>query len=120
MTLREYQRARKFLLDTADAVETAKRPDYTIEHEDVLINFKRVADRAGITPEQALLTYALKHEDAISRIMRNPMASFSEPPILRFADRLNYLSLGLALLVERGTVQLPEESQQMDLPFGDR
>ena len=117
MTLPEYRRVRQYLLDTANAVEVAKRPDYTIDDPDVLINFKRVADRTGITPEQALQTYALKHEDAITRIMRNPMASFSEPAILRFADRLNYLSLGLALLVERGAVVLPAAETQLDLPF---
>lgn len=119
MNLSDYSKVRAHLIGVADAVEASKRPDYTIESVDVLANFKRVAERAGLSPEQALLVYALKHEDAISRIMRNPMASFSEPAILRFADRLNYLSLGLALLVERGAVDVPGvgEPEQMELDF---
>jgi hypothetical protein len=89
------------LIAHADAIQTAKRPGYTIASDDILANFKRVADRTGLTAEQAWAVYFLKHIDAITSIMTKPDAAVSEAPIGRFADAINYLLLGWALLQER-------------------
>lgn len=116
MTQKEYDALKDLFVKEALAVETAKRPDYTIGDADVLANFKRVGERLGLTPEQALLVYALKHEDAITKIMRNPTAPTSEPILYRFIDRFNYLTLGLGLLVDRG-VDIGATPTQLVLPL---
>lgn len=100
MKLAEYEAMRKRLLDLADEVQRAKRPDYTVENEDVLFNFKSVGERLGLSPLQVARVYALKHEDAITRMALSPTASFSEVPALRAVDRINYVTLELALLQE--------------------
>lgn len=121
MDLKTYQRAKRWLIDESNRIEDAKRPEYTIENADVLANFKRVGEAIGITPHVTAAVYARKHEDAIARIARSPMASTAEPVIGRFADRLNYLALQLALLIEEGYVTLPEGPEtgpeQLILPF---
>jgi hypothetical protein len=95
-----YEDVTRALLDEANGIETAKRPGYTLGNEDVLKNFKAVAARAGITPEQAWAVYFLKHIDAITAVMTRPDLPVSEAPLGRFSDAINYLKLGWALLQE--------------------
>lgn len=96
----DYDALRHSLLQYADNIQTAKRPGYTTGSEDVLANFKRVADRIGLSPGQAWAVYFLKHIDAITSIMTKPHLPVSEEPRGRFADAINYLQLGYALLEE--------------------
>ena len=100
MNLADFDALRARVLGLADAIQQAKRPDYTVENVDVLHNFKSVAARLGLSPLQVARVYALKHEDAITRMSLSPTASFSEHPALRVADRINYATLELALLQE--------------------
>lgn len=101
MTTQEYDSVAAELMTLAREIETSKRPGYTVGSVDVLANFKRVADRAGITTEQAWAVYFLKHIDAILSIMTKPDLPVSEEPPGRFADAINYLRLGFAILKER-------------------
>ncbi len=121
MNIETYERAKRWLIEESDRIERSKRPEYTIENADVLANFKRVGEAIGVSPHVTAAVYARKHEDAIARIARSPMASTSEPVIGRFADRFNYLALQLALLIEEGYVTLPEGPEtgpeQLNLPF---
>ncbi len=121
MDVSRYDAIKQWLIDESMRVEREKRPEYTIEDADVLANFKRVGDAMGITPHLVAGVYARKHEDALARIARNPAAETAEPVIGRFADRLNYLTLQLALLIEEGYVTLPEGPEtgpkQLTLPF---
>jgi hypothetical protein len=101
MTTDKYEIVASDLLALASNIETSKRPGYTVGSVDVLANFKRVAERAGISTEQAWLVYFLKHVDAITTIMSKPDLPVSEAPPGRFADAINYLKLGYAILQER-------------------
>ena len=93
------------ILSTALGIQTAKRPDYTIESLDVLQNFKAVGERLKISPLLVGRVYALKHEDAITRMAVSPLATLSEPPLGRICDRINYALLEAALLLEvRGSL----------------
>jgi len=117
MTQSEYDRIANELLAEAKAIEEAKRPGYTLGSEDVLANFKRVAERSNLTPGQVWNVYALKHMDSISSIMTKPGLPVSEAPLGRFADMINYIRLGYALYLEtfndrptatdEGTLPLP-------------
>lgn len=100
MNLAEYDALRQRILGLADAIQNAKRPDYTVENIDVLHNFKSVGERLGLSPLAVGRVYALKHEDAITRMQLYPDAAFSEPPAARVADRINYAILEFALLQE--------------------
>ena len=101
MNLTDYERISAELDSEAKGIETAKRPGYTIGDADVLRNFKRVAERTGLTPGQAWAVYFLKHVDAITSIMTRPELPVSEEPIGRFSDAINYLHLGWAILDEQ-------------------
>jgi hypothetical protein len=99
MILSEYEAVTTRLLTLAKSIVDKKRPDYTIGNKDVLKNFKSVGERLGLTPLQVWGIYFLKHIDAISSFAKgnkNP----SEPIEMRFADALNYLFLGMALIEE--------------------
>jgi len=101
MKLEYYEGLSATLLDAAAEIERAKRPSYTIGSEDVLANFKRVAERVGVTPGQALAVYMLKHVDAVTAALTNPAIPQAEEITGRFADLLNYTKLGYALVKER-------------------
>ncbi len=101
MNSREFDRVAGSLRDLAQRIQTEKRPGYTVGADDVLANFYRAAERAGITVGQAWAVHFLKHIDAILAIMTRPDLPVSEAPPGRFADATNYLELGFALLHER-------------------
>ena len=100
MKTEEYHQRARILLDRAMEIETRKRPAYTLGKDDVLQNFKSVADRLGITPAQAWGVYALKHFDAITSWAKDPNIPQGEELTGRFADAVNYLKLGYALYIE--------------------
>jgi len=100
MKLNRYDELSAGLLAEAHEIEKSKRPSYTIGSEDVLANFKRVAERTGQTPGQALATYWLKHVDSITAALCHPELPQAEAIEGRFADCINYLKLGYALVVE--------------------
>lgn len=97
MNIKAYDSICASLIERATSIKQKKRPAYTAADEDVLINFKSVAKKAGITPMQAWLVYFLKHIDAISSQAKDPTIPQAEPIIDRFADAINYLYLGYAL-----------------------
>ena len=109
MNQAEYDRVADGLLELAESIETSKRPGYTGGSSDVLHNFKGVAGRIGVTPEQVWLTYFLKHIDAVTTIMSRPDLPVSEAAPGRFADAINYLRLGYAMWVEREHVVIEED-----------
>jgi hypothetical protein len=121
----EYDRVAGELMQLARSIEDGKRPGYTIGSEDVLANFKRVAERVGVTTEQAWAIYFLKHIDAICSVMTAPNLPVSEAPPGRFADAVNYLRLGYAIWRERSdaaALSLPSPPPTSDrlLPDGTR
>jgi len=102
MNIDEYIEASKELLDEASAIEERKRPSYTMGDEDVLRNFKRDADLAGISTLQNWYTHLIKQVAALGRWARSPDAEQSEPILSRLADLVNYAKLGNGLRKERG------------------
>lgn len=102
MTHEEYAQIAGGLVALAAQIEAAKRPAYTRGSDDVLANFKRVAAQAGLMPGHVLLVYAMKHWDAVCSALTDPSIPQAESVESRFADLINYLKLGYALLEEQG------------------
>jgi hypothetical protein len=100
MNAAEFDQITAKLMQTADDISKAKRPAYTIGNVDVLHNFKSVAQRLGISPGQALAVYMTKHYDAIITALTKPELPQAEEITGRFADAINYLKMGYALLAE--------------------
>jgi hypothetical protein len=105
MDLPQYNLASRNLLSEATLIEGSKRPAYTGANEDVLFNFKAVAARMGINPMQAWGVYFLKHIDSITSYAKDPNIPQGEAMLGRFADAVNYLKLGYALLIEQEKVK---------------
>ena len=101
MNINDYTEATIDLLSLASEIEERKRPSYTNGNADVLHNFKRDAEMAGVTMYQNWLQHFLKQVAAISRWARCPDDEQSEPIEQRFADVVNYCKLGHALERER-------------------
>jgi len=106
MDINSYEEHRRDLLYHSHTIEKAKRPGYTSADNDVLKNFKHVAQRLGITPMQAWGVYFLKHIDAISSYAKDKDIPQAEELTGRFADAVNYLSLGYALYKEQQGLDL--------------
>jgi hypothetical protein len=87
----------RFQEDCADVL-FAKNKDYASD-QDVTANFKRLADRLGVSPMVIWSVYFTKHIDAILSYVKNGQAA-SEPIDKRFVDAANYLVLGMALIGE--------------------
>lgn len=67
---------------------------------DTLANFKRVAERTGLTPLQVWSVYFLKHVDAICTHIGDPTRQVSEPISGRIDDARTYLGLLECLITE--------------------
>ena len=100
MNTNDYIYHSRSILSQAVQIENSKRPAYTGGKDDVLYNFKSVAEKLGITPFQAWGVYALKHFDAIMSYAKDPNIPQGEAMEGRFADAVNYLKLGYALYKE--------------------
>lgn len=100
MNLETFDMIASKLLQEAARIQAEKRPAYTIGDEDVLANFKRIAERTGTTPGQVGAVYMLKHTDAVTAALCKPEIPQAEEVIGRFADHINYLLLTFALYVE--------------------
>jgi len=109
MTLKEFLDVKKELLEYADEVAAPKREEYTGQSEDVLNNFKRIANRLGLTPLQVWAVYFNKHVDSVNTFIKGT-DSVSESMGSRFADMLNYLFLGISLIIEEEELKLPSQS----------
>ena len=107
MNVNEYDDIAAALLADAHEIEVSKRPAYTIGDADVLANFKRVAERTGLTAGQVLSVYMLKHIDAVTAALSRPDLPQAESVQSRFADAVNYLKLGFALITERQAARVP-------------
>jgi len=97
VTTQELKEFRDDLFSEAMSVSDAKSIEYSISSDDRLYNFKHVAERLGITPEQALMTYVLKHVDAICNDAKTGKQFSDETLRSRVIDLINYSVLLLAL-----------------------
>jgi hypothetical protein len=97
MNTAEFNRWRAAFDITCTEVLQTKGQDYS--GDDRLGNFRRLAERLGLTPLQIWAVYFTKHIDAIMTFARTGRVA-SEPIRGRFADARNYLDLGLAMIEE--------------------
>ena len=105
----EYYQIRKELLEFAEEVAAPKREEYTGQSQDILYNFKRIANRLGMSPLQVWAVYFNKHVDSVNTFIKGT-DSVSESMGSRFADMLNYLFLGISLIIEEEESKLPSQS----------
>jgi hypothetical protein len=100
MTQKEFIETRRYILDKAQDIMDAKQPEYTNKSIDVLNNFKTTAESIGIKPMEVWAVFFYKHIQAILSHSGDPNMHQAEPIDSRYADALNYLFLGFAMLVE--------------------
>ena len=113
MTLKEYNEIKTELLEYANEVAAPKREEYTGSSMDVLNNFKRIANRLGLSPLQVWAVYFNKHVDSVNTFIKGS-DKVSEPMHSRFADMLNYLFLGIALIIEEEESESPSQSPKQE------
>ena len=100
MNQKEFQETKKYILEKALDIMDAKQPEYTNKSIDVLNNFKQTAKSIGIQPMEVWAVFFNKHIQAILSHAGDPNMHQAEPIDSRYADALNYLFLGFAMLVE--------------------
>lgn len=102
MKSEHFKKCREEIHLTRGELLASKGKDYRNgAKDDVLENFKTLAEEQGISPEQVLYIYLNKHVRAISKYCRNPEKPASEPIKLRIADLMNYADLLFAMTEER-------------------
>ena len=99
MNYEEFNKFRDDFLKRAGSLSAKKSEEYTISNTDKLYNFKHVAERLGITPEQALMTYVLKHVDAICNDAKTGATVSEESVESRAMDICNYMILYACLKI---------------------
>jgi hypothetical protein len=100
MNQKEFIETKNYILSKAEDIMNAKQPEYTNKSIDVLHNFKSTAESIGITPMEVWAVFFNKHIQAILSHAGDPNMHQAEPIDSRYADALNYLFLGFAMLVE--------------------
>tara|TARA_R100000781_G_scaffold25987_1_gene19064 strand:+ start:222 stop:647 length:426 start_codon:yes stop_codon:yes gene_type:complete len=86
----------KFVAEALD-LSDSKSIEYTISNEDKHYNFKHVASRLGITSQQAMMVYVLKHIDAICNDAKTGKQQSDETVRSRCQDIMNYAILYASL-----------------------
>ena len=98
---------RNAFIEEMNQISDTKSVEYTISNKDRLFNFKNVGARTGIKPEQALMTYVLKHMDAICNDAKTGKVVSDETILQRAYDVCNYMILYAALKLEKETENKP-------------
>lgn len=104
MKSKDFEHMKESMLAYAEEVAGTKRVEYTGASADVLTNFKRIASRLGLSPLQVWSVYFNKHVDSVNTYVKG-IDKVSETMDSRFADMLNYLFLGMALIIEQEEAQ---------------
>ena len=97
----KYKEMSEQLDKAAKSIMDAKQPEYTNQSPDVLHNFKTSAEQIGLKPLEVWAVFFHKHVQAILSHAHNPEMHEAEPIESRYADAINYLHLGYALMNER-------------------
>jgi hypothetical protein len=127
MTNSQFEEVKTALDKLAAGEKKDKQKAYTNGNKDVLTNFKRIGKRLNLDPLKVWAVYFNKHVDAINTYCDNRLEA--EPIDTRFADALNYLYLGIALIKEetengiKGQVSDPVEQGRPEgrpHPFGEQ
>ena len=100
MDIKEFYELKKELQDLAHEIMNSKQPEYTNNNADVLHNFKSTAKNLGLDPKEVWGVFFHKHIQAILSHAHNPNMYRAEPIESRYADAINYLYLGYALMKE--------------------
>ena len=100
MNKKDFQETRKYILDKAQDIMDAKQPEYTNKSMDVLYNFISTAKSIGIEPMEVWAVFFNKHVQAILSHAGDSNMKQAEPIESRYADAINYLFLGFALLIQ--------------------
>ena len=98
MTKNKYKRLRSDLLKLSESIMNEKQPEYTNNNADILNNFKTTAEALKITPIEVWAMFFHKHTQSIMTHAQNSKTKMSEPIESRYADLINYITLGLAIL----------------------
>ena len=101
MNKQDFTRESEGLLTMARNIMADKWPEYTLENEDVLNNFKATAEKLGVDPLVIWYAYFDKQISSVAAHVGNKNLSKAEPIVSRFADIINYAQLGYALFRER-------------------
>ena len=121
MTYEEFNKFRDEFIDYANNLSDRKSQEYTISNPDKHFNFKNVAARLGITPEQALMTYVLKHMDAMCNDAKTGKTVSNETVYERAVDIVNYMILYASLKHEQNhTPKGNKHENQNDLAQQNR
>jgi hypothetical protein len=102
MNYKEFKSFRKEFLSQAIEVSDQKSIEYTISNDSKLYNFHNVAERLGITPQQAMMVYMLKHMDALCNDAKTGKTFSDETARNRCIDLANYATLYAALTHTEG------------------
>jgi len=105
MNKQDFTRESEGLLNMARNIMADKGPEYTLENEDVLNNFKATAEKLGVDPLVIWYAYFDKQVSSVAAHVGNKNLSKAEPIVSRFADIINYAQLGYALFTERNNEQ---------------
>ena len=119
MNSNDYKYHARQLKKDAYRIMQAKQPEYTNNNTDVLHNFKSTANRLGTDPMMVWSVFFDKHIQAIQSHAANPDMEQAEPIESRYADAMNYLQLGYALMKERENVKIEFIGRAHDPQFGD-
>ena len=98
MTKNKYKRLRSDLLKLSESIMNEKQPEYTNNNADILNNFKTTAEALKKTPIEVWAVFFHKHTQSIMTHAQNSKTKMSEPIESRYADLINYITLGLAIL----------------------
>ena len=97
MTFPEFDAFQLALLEQVKAMATSKGKEYA-NGEDRFGNFNLLATRLGLTREQVLWVYLVKHLDGIESFIMTRTIHSNEPIQGRIVDAITYLTILAGML----------------------
>lgn len=109
MTFEEFDKFSEELIAECFKMRTTKGKEYAHSSVDRFANFKRIAERKGVTPEMVASIYLQKHLDGIESFINTGLIHSEERVRGRIVDAITYLMLIAGILEEKYPTKLKQE-----------
>lgn len=112
MVRKTFNKIRKEVFDDCIRISDGKSVEYTMSSDDILANFKNIAERLSVSQEIVLMTYMLKHTDAMCNDAKTGKQYSDETTIERCKDVINYCLLRIAQILEKQTTHTEDSNNE--------
>lgn len=117
MTHKDFNDLQYQLLQKVLQISETKGKEYANSDTDRLANFKRTAEKCGVSPLTVLNVFLTKHMDSLDSYVRQGRTFSTESIESRIVDAITYLTLFYGLVIDAEEAQKAKQTDAQYAPY---